>query len=197
MGGVVSSIAKPLGLGPKEPSAPASAPASAPVAAPASAPVAAPKAAESAKATTEETKLAANTRARRRMGTRLLFSQERSAGLGKSNDIGRRCRPRSKYFSVRRKPWAAYLVHHQYQHHHHHRHRIQRSRPINKNKKSAWHHRRKRNKIVSGQLSAPVKPAVCVCFLVKNVKIQLWALCLRHWDQAAPTQWGANHAESL
>jgi hypothetical protein len=25
----------------------------------------------------------------------------------------------------------------------------------------------------------------------------LWALCLRHWDQAAPTQWGANHAESL
>jgi hypothetical protein len=33
-------------------------------------------------ATSEETKVAANTRARRRMGTRLLFSQERSAGLG-------------------------------------------------------------------------------------------------------------------
>lgn len=41
-----------------------------------------PKAAEPVKATTEETKVAANTRARRRMGTRLLFSQERSAGLG-------------------------------------------------------------------------------------------------------------------
>ena len=88
MGGVVSSIAKPLGLAPKAPSAPApapapvAAPASAPASAPVAAPVAAPKAAESAKATTEETKLAANTRARRRMGTRLLFSQERSAGLG-------------------------------------------------------------------------------------------------------------------
>ena len=33
-------------------------------------------------ATPEETKLAANTRARRRMGTRLLFNQDRSAGLG-------------------------------------------------------------------------------------------------------------------
>ena len=42
----------------------------------------APKPAEPVKATTEETKVAANTRARRRMGTRLLFSQERSAGLG-------------------------------------------------------------------------------------------------------------------
>lgn len=42
----------------------------------------APKAAEPVKATSEETKVAANTRARRRMGTRLLFSQERSAGLG-------------------------------------------------------------------------------------------------------------------
>ena len=43
-----------------------------------------PKAAEPepVKATSEETKTAANTRARRRMGTRLLFSQERSAGLG-------------------------------------------------------------------------------------------------------------------
>ncbi len=43
-----------------------------------------PKEAEPApvKATSEETKVAANTRARRRMGTRLLFSQERSAGLG-------------------------------------------------------------------------------------------------------------------
>lgn len=38
--------------------------------------------AEPVKATSEETKVAANTRARRRMGTRLLFSQERSAGLG-------------------------------------------------------------------------------------------------------------------
>lgn len=37
---------------------------------------------EPVKATSEETKVAANTRARRRMGTRLLFSQERSAGLG-------------------------------------------------------------------------------------------------------------------
>lgn len=44
----------------------------------------APKAAEPVKATPEETKVAANTRARRRMGTRLLFSQERSAGLGMS-----------------------------------------------------------------------------------------------------------------
>jgi hypothetical protein len=35
-------------------------------------------------ATPEETKVAANTRARRRMGTRLLFSQERSAGLGQN-----------------------------------------------------------------------------------------------------------------
>lgn len=76
MGGVVASIAKPLGLAPKAPSAPAPAPAPAPVAAPAQ------KAAEPAKATSEETKVAANTRARRRMGTRLLFSQERSAGLG-------------------------------------------------------------------------------------------------------------------
>jgi hypothetical protein len=42
----------------------------------------APKEAEPVKATSEETKVAANTRARRRMGTRLLFSQERSAGLG-------------------------------------------------------------------------------------------------------------------
>ncbi len=41
-----------------------------------------PKAPEPVKATSEETKVAANTRARRRMGTRLLFSQERSAGLG-------------------------------------------------------------------------------------------------------------------
>jgi len=41
-----------------------------------------PKEAEPVKATSEETKGAANTRARRRMGTRLLFSQERSAGLG-------------------------------------------------------------------------------------------------------------------
>lgn len=41
-----------------------------------------PKEPESVKATSEETKTAANTRARRRMGTRLLFSQERSAGLG-------------------------------------------------------------------------------------------------------------------
>lgn len=39
---------------------------------------------EPVKATPEETKVAANTRARRRMGTRLLFSQERSAGLGMS-----------------------------------------------------------------------------------------------------------------
>jgi len=37
---------------------------------------------EAVKANTEETRVAANTRARRRMGTRLLFSQERSAGLG-------------------------------------------------------------------------------------------------------------------
>ena len=55
---------------------------SAPAPAPAPAPVAAPKAAEPTQATSEETKVAANTRARRRMGTRLLFSQERSAGLG-------------------------------------------------------------------------------------------------------------------
>ena len=47
-------------------------------------PAPAPKAAEPVKATSEETKVAANTRARRRMGTRLLFSQERSAGLGMS-----------------------------------------------------------------------------------------------------------------
>jgi hypothetical protein len=53
-----------------------------PAPAPAPAPVAAPKAAEPTQATSEETKVAANTRARRRMGTRLLFSQERSAGLG-------------------------------------------------------------------------------------------------------------------
>jgi len=65
MGGIVS-----------KPSAPAPAPA------PASAPVAAPKAAEPVKATDAETQVAANTRARRRMGTRLLFSAERSAGLG-------------------------------------------------------------------------------------------------------------------
>lgn len=38
--------------------------------------------AEPVPVTGAETKLAANTRARRRMGTRLLFSQERSAGLG-------------------------------------------------------------------------------------------------------------------
>jgi len=44
----------------------------------------APKEAEPVKATSEETKVAANTRARRRMGTRLLFSQERSAGLGQN-----------------------------------------------------------------------------------------------------------------
>jgi hypothetical protein len=44
----------------------------------------APKAAEPVAATSEETKVAANTRARRRMGTRLLFSQERSAGLGQN-----------------------------------------------------------------------------------------------------------------
>ena len=65
MGGIFSS-----------PSAPAPAPA------PKQEPAPAPKAAEPVKATGEETKLAANTRARRRMGTRLLFSQERSAGLG-------------------------------------------------------------------------------------------------------------------
>jgi len=58
------------------PSAPAPAPA------PVAAPKAAPKAAEPVKATSGETQVAANTRARRRMGTRLLFSQERSAGLG-------------------------------------------------------------------------------------------------------------------
>lgn len=57
---------------------------SAPAPAPAPAPVAAPKAAEPTQATSEETKVAANTRARRRMGTRLLFSQERSAGLGQN-----------------------------------------------------------------------------------------------------------------
>jgi len=45
-------------------------------------PAPAPKAAEPVKATSAETQVAANTRARRRMGTRLLFSQERSAGLG-------------------------------------------------------------------------------------------------------------------
>jgi hypothetical protein len=44
---------------------------------------------EAVKATTEETRVAANTRARRRMGTRLLFSQERSAGLGTNqNKLG-------------------------------------------------------------------------------------------------------------
>lgn len=43
-----------------------------------------PKEPEPVKATSEETKVAANTRARRRIGTRLLFSQERSAGLGMS-----------------------------------------------------------------------------------------------------------------
>jgi len=59
-----------------KPSAPAPAPA------PVAAPKAAPKAAEPVKATSSETQVAANTRARRRMGTRLLFSQERSAGLG-------------------------------------------------------------------------------------------------------------------
>ena len=47
-------------------------------------PAPAPKAPEPVKATSDETKMAANTRARRRMGTRLLFSQERSAGLGMS-----------------------------------------------------------------------------------------------------------------
>lgn len=66
MGGVFS--------GPKS----ASAPAPAPVAAPA------PKAAEPVAATPEETKVAANTRARRRMGTRLLFNADRSAGLGQN-----------------------------------------------------------------------------------------------------------------
>jgi hypothetical protein len=45
---------------------------------------AAPVAAEPVKATSAETQVAANTRARRRMGTRLLFSQERSAGLGQN-----------------------------------------------------------------------------------------------------------------
>jgi hypothetical protein len=40
------------------------------------------KEAEPVKATSAETQVAANTRARRRMGTRLLFSQERSAALG-------------------------------------------------------------------------------------------------------------------
>jgi hypothetical protein len=40
--------------------------------------------AEPVKATSEEAQTAANTRARRRMGSRLLFSQERSAGLGMS-----------------------------------------------------------------------------------------------------------------
>ena len=65
MGGMIS-----------RPSAPAPAPA--PVAAPA------PKAAEPVAATPEETKVAANTRARRRMGTRLLFNADRSAGLGQN-----------------------------------------------------------------------------------------------------------------
>lgn len=37
---------------------------------------------EPVQATSQETKLAANTRARRRMGTRLLFNADRSAGLG-------------------------------------------------------------------------------------------------------------------
>ena len=55
---------------------------SAPVAKAVEAVAPAPKEAEPVKATSEETKVAANTRARRRMGTRLLFSQERSAGLG-------------------------------------------------------------------------------------------------------------------
>jgi hypothetical protein len=64
MGGVVS-----------RPSAPAPR-------APEPAPVAAPVAAEPVKATDAETQVAANTRARRRMGTRLLFSAERSAALG-------------------------------------------------------------------------------------------------------------------
>lgn len=68
MGGIVSRPSAPA------PRAPEPAPAPAPV----------PKAAEPVKATPEETKVAANTRARRRMGTRLLFSQERSAGLGMS-----------------------------------------------------------------------------------------------------------------
>jgi hypothetical protein len=44
----------------------------------------APKAAEPVAATPEETKVAANTRARRRMGTRLLFNADRSAGLGQN-----------------------------------------------------------------------------------------------------------------
>jgi len=43
-----------------------------------------PKAAEPTQATSEETKVAANTRARRRMGTRLLFNADRSAGLGQN-----------------------------------------------------------------------------------------------------------------
>ena len=47
--------------------------------------VAAPApAAEPVKSTADENKMASNTRARRRMGTRLLFSQERSAGLGQN-----------------------------------------------------------------------------------------------------------------
>jgi hypothetical protein len=75
MGGVVSSVAKPLGLAPKAPSAPAPAPVAAP---------AAPKEAQAVKASAAETQVAANTRARRRMGTRLLFSAERSANLGQN-----------------------------------------------------------------------------------------------------------------
>lgn len=43
-----------------------------------------PIAAEPVKATSAETQVAANTRARRRMGTRLLFNADRSAGLGQN-----------------------------------------------------------------------------------------------------------------
>jgi hypothetical protein len=66
MGGVFSSPSAPVARAVEAVAAPA------------------PKAAEPVAATPEETKVAANTRARRRMGTRLLFSQERSAGLGQN-----------------------------------------------------------------------------------------------------------------
>lgn len=74
---IIQPVAKVLGLAP---SRPAQAPAPTPAPAPASASNA--RASEPTKATAEETKVAATTRARRRMGMRLLFSQERSAGLG-------------------------------------------------------------------------------------------------------------------
>jgi len=64
------------------PSSPPPAPPPAPPPPPAPAP--APAAPEPVKATTEENKLASNTRARRRMGTRLLFNADRSAGLGQN-----------------------------------------------------------------------------------------------------------------